>query len=176
MKRCCLAIVEDTSKNQILMVENKRGMNKGFYNLPGGKIEDNETIEDGTVRESLEETGIKPINLKTKGKIEFQPVDMLVYVYHTNQFEGSLIDENNETKAFWVDKENIPYHKMRESDSVWLKEIFEGKSINKRITYNEDFSINKIENIYENIERYKSRYQKFTQLKNNKYLQRNKSL
>lgn len=175
MKRCCLVIVEDTKNNNLLMVENKRGINKGYYNFPGGKIESNETIEDGTIRENIEETGIKPLNLKSLGKVEFRPIDMVVYVYYTNQFQGKLKSNNkDENNAFWVNKDNIPYNKMRETDKVWIKDVVNKKQINKRIFFDKDFNIEKIEDIYENIEKYKARYSKFIENRKYKYLQNKK--
>ena len=113
MKRMCLVVVEDKENNSILMVKNKRGINKGYYNLPGGKIELNETIEDGTIRECIEETGITPIKPKTIGKIEFQPIDSIAYIYYTDQFEGHLVKNNgDENSSFWISKDQIPYDLM----------------------------------------------------------------
>ena len=172
MKRCCLTIVEDKINNKILMVQNMRGVNKGFYNFPGGKIEPFETIEEGSIRENIEETGIIPIDLKTLGKVEFHPINMVVHVFYTDQFKGELISSNsNENRAFWVDRDNIPFDKMRKTDQAWVKDVIEGKHINKRIYFNDDFSLNRIEDVHENIEKYKQRYNKFIQLRKHKYLQ-----
>lgn len=175
MKRMCLVVVEDKENNSILMVKNKRGLNQGYYNLPGGKIELNETIEDGTIRECIEETGITPINLKTIGKIEFQPLNSVAYIYYADQFKGQLVENNgDENSSFWISKDNIPYDLMRPSDSMWIKDVINNKSINKRLTFNEDFSIKKIEDINDNIEKYKKKYQQHLILKN-KYLQSKKN-
>ena len=175
MKRCCLVIVEDLKNNKLLMVENKRGINKGFYNFPGGKIEINETIEDGAIRENIEETGIKPLKLKTLGKIEFQPVDIITYIYYTDQFDGQLkLSNKDENNAFWVDKNNIPFDKMRETDVVWIKDVINKKQINKRLHFDKNFGLEKIEDIFENIEKYKNKYNKFKKNRKYKYLQNKK--
>src|SRR3989344_4742374 len=48
---------------------------KGFIIFPGGGINNNENIESGMIRETLEETGITPKNLKKLGvlKIIWKP-------------------------------------------------------------------------------------------------------
>lgn len=165
MKRCCLVIVEN--KNNVLMVKNKRGINKGFYNLPGGKINIDETNIDGAIREVEEETGITPKNLKSLGKIEFYPTNMEVFIYHANEFSGKLKKNNGEeNEAFWIDKNNIPYNLMRSTDLIWLKPLLKNKNyINKRLYFNDDMSLNKIEDIYENIQKYKIRYMKYLKLR-----------
>ena len=43
----------------ILLIERKNEPYKGFWALPGGFIEMNETLEQSALRELLEETGIK---------------------------------------------------------------------------------------------------------------------
>ena len=85
MKICCLTIIEDKKNHKLLMVENLRGINKGFVNFPGGKREFNETIENSSIRESLEETGIIPINIKTAGKIVYKPADIEMYIYYCDK-------------------------------------------------------------------------------------------
>lgn len=44
--------------NKILMIKKSRGPYKGKFDLPGGKIEDNESMEEALKREFIEETGL----------------------------------------------------------------------------------------------------------------------
>lgn len=45
--------------NHLLMIKKSRGPYKGKYDLPGGKIEENESLEQALEREFIEETGLK---------------------------------------------------------------------------------------------------------------------
>ena len=48
-------IIQD---EQVLAIKYLTEKNNGFYDIPGGKIEDGETNFDASIRECLEETGI----------------------------------------------------------------------------------------------------------------------
>jgi 8-oxo-dGTP pyrophosphatase MutT (NUDIX family) len=62
MKRLGVAgIVRGMSKNSlcILMGRRDKDPNRGLYVLPGGGVEDDETLEQAFCREMMEETGLK---------------------------------------------------------------------------------------------------------------------
>jgi len=46
-------------ENKILMIKKSRGPYKGKYDLPGGKIEERESLETALKREFIEETGLE---------------------------------------------------------------------------------------------------------------------
>ncbi len=121
---CC---VVDPSSEKILMVINKRGWGEGNYNFPGGKLENGETFESNSIRESEEETGIIPIDPKLIGILEFiwLEKDTKVYneVFYAEKFSGSLKQENDECSALWVPIRDIPLGKMWASDKVWVPEM-----------------------------------------------------
>ena len=48
----------------VLLVKRKTEPFRGKYALPGGFVEENETVENAAVRELLEETGLSGISLK----------------------------------------------------------------------------------------------------------------
>jgi dTMP kinase len=56
-----IVIFRETPENGIEVLITKRGSSpfKGWWALPGGHVEENETVEDGARREAAEETGLK---------------------------------------------------------------------------------------------------------------------
>ena len=61
---CGAAIVRD---GRLLLVKRKRPPEAGCWNLPGGKVDFGERVEDAIVREIAEETGLKIALLRPLG-------------------------------------------------------------------------------------------------------------
>jgi 8-oxo-dGTP pyrophosphatase MutT (NUDIX family) len=89
---------------EVLLIEKKRPeWQADRYNLPGGKIDDEETIHEAASRELLEETGIDcpPEQVRLMGTIEGPA--FVVYVCHCDygplhDVAASLTDE----RIFWL--------------------------------------------------------------------------
>jgi 8-oxo-dGTP pyrophosphatase MutT (NUDIX family) len=83
--------------------------NTGNWGIPGGKIEDGETLLDGVTRECMEEIGYFPIDSKL---IPIQKFINNKFVYHTffckieNEFIPILNDEHSGYS--WIDYEQYP--------------------------------------------------------------------
>lgn len=146
-KEASLSIIEDTKNNKFLMIRHQRGINKGYINFPGGKKEENESMDDCVVRETLEETGLTIKNPKKVGYMEFPEMNFYVHIYKSTEFEGNIINKEDEVSAFWVDKDNIPLNEMREADQNFMPDLLAGKYINRRYHYDENFKLKSIEEL-----------------------------
>lgn len=67
-------------QDKLLVIDKKDGPYKNRYDLPGGSMEENETLEDTLKREILEETGIKILKYLQLGTLIFQ------YPWHFKDF------------------------------------------------------------------------------------------
>ncbi len=87
----------------------KRGENQadfpGWYMLPGGKQEYNETPIQAAIRETFEETGVRVINPKLKVIAThfhgYKSKVYLVYIFSASEFSGDLI-QSSEGEAMWI--------------------------------------------------------------------------
>ena len=133
------------SKGKVLMIkkgERKDDPNSGYFTLPGGKLEKYEKGLDNSqgrlkscVRETIDETGIKPLGLVLRGVILFDnegrtfsnwpnPDDFYVYIYSTKKFKGTA-NKSDEGIPY-----SVPLAKVREVPSnpgdkkmyEWLKD------------------------------------------------------
>lgn len=53
------AVILENSKGEILLVKRKFEPKKGYLDLPGGFVEQGESLEESTIREAKEEIGIE---------------------------------------------------------------------------------------------------------------------
>lgn len=72
--------------NQILMIRKSRGPYIGLLDLPGGKMEEGETIEEALIRETQEETGGNPRNIRffdfAEYRCEYEEGGVKKYFHH----------------------------------------------------------------------------------------------
>jgi len=138
-KSCVLCLLEDTQTGKMLMIKHLRGINKGFYNFPGGKMEKGESIPHAVAREFREETGLTLHNAKCVGRIDIKPYentpsspdDMHIYIFYSNKYSGVLKSAEGEVEAFWHNKDSLPYEQMQKNDLLWLPEVMQGKTVHK---------------------------------------------
>ena len=92
------------------------------YALPGGHVENGESIVDSVIREMKEETGLTIFAPKLCGIKQF-PIENgrhIVFLFKTDRFEGELAS-SGEGAMEWVDRDRI-----EELDTVAdLKELLE---------------------------------------------------
>ncbi len=144
VKLASLSIIEDTKNHKVLMIKHLRGVNAGFVNFCGGKMEEGETMDDCVRRETFEETGIIIENPKRVGYVEFVPMGYNVTIYKSTKFHGTVRPRKGEVEVFWQDIDAIPFEKMRKGDQDYLPEMMKGKYVKKRYTYYEKGNITDI--------------------------------
>jgi len=137
--------------DEVLLIYKKRGFGTDKWNGPGGKVKDGEDVEQSAIREVAEETGIKPLNLRNMGFIEFiwknkEDWNQKCYLYLTKEF-GGKITESDECLPKWFKINEIPFDKMWEDDKYWLLDLLSGKEIYKRFFFDKDNKIADFENI-----------------------------
>ena len=125
------------TKNEILLIHRR-----GFWDLPKGKMEDGETIEETAIREVEEETGLtnvmilKPILFKELANtatyhsysINGKPAMKISYWFEMKtDFAAALIPQTEEDieQAIWVKKEDVSdyFDNMYSSIIDVLKEV-----------------------------------------------------
>ncbi|MGE7758486.1 NUDIX hydrolase [Peribacillus sp. NPDC097895] len=75
--------------NEILMLNREKAPIMGVWNGVGGKIEKEETPDEGALREVFEETGIKVANFFSKGTVTWETSEgeldgIYVYLYEVD--------------------------------------------------------------------------------------------
>lgn len=123
--------------NQIVVIKYLTEENRNYYDIPGGKIEENETNEQAAIREFKEETGIDIFNLKLVGNLIVEcPKKIFDFdIFITKDYNGkpSVFTENS---SMWIDIDYLLKQEKRFKTTELLS-----KSYNKYLKLNNNFKI-----------------------------------
>ncbi|MDD5431118.1 MAG: 8-oxo-dGTP diphosphatase [Candidatus Pacebacteria bacterium] len=125
----CLLLKND----EILLAMKKRGFGVGKWNGVGGKLKENESIEEAALREMNEEIGVtaQAADLEKIGFIKFFFNDkpewnQQVHLFFCKKWQGEP-QESEEMKPQWYKHSEIPFDKMWVDDKHWLPLALAGK-------------------------------------------------
>lgn len=138
-KLLTLCIVHE--ENRILLGMKKRGFGAGRWNGFGGKLNENESIEDAAKREMKEESGLDIENFEKVAIIEFKnygiEIPFEVHIFNVSTYSGIPV-ESEEMKPEWFDIDKIPYDKMWPDDTYWLPFFIAGKKFKGKFVFGEN--------------------------------------
>lgn len=141
----CYLIKDD----KVVVTKYKEGNKKsGYYDIPGGKIEEGETPKQTAIREMKEETGLKVGNLKYKGNmiIEYHNRIFDFDIFITNESEGEP-QEFKENISEWIDIKELLQKEKILSNIMILDRFF----IKGLVDDNYNFSMHIVVDEQENI-------------------------
>ena len=95
-------------ENGKILVINYKQHDNGFYDIPGGKIEEGETKEETSIREFKEETGITILKQHYIGHntIEYPERIFEFEIFIVDEYSGEPL-ELEENNSMWVDIADI---------------------------------------------------------------------
>ncbi len=136
-------------EDEVLAIKyNKK--NEGFYDLPGGKIEEGETYKQAVIREVKEETGLDVTQTYDKGYLQII-YDNIIFRFKIVMVNvtGIINTDLEDNKAMWINIKNL-LGKDKKMASIKLLELEDFNSLSKCI-YNiyceKDHGIKYVENI-----------------------------
>jgi len=125
---------------EVLLIRKQRGHGAGKINGPGGKIEPGETPLESACRETVEETGIRPLDAELKAEFRFVALDgpqWYGYVFLARRFSGTP-RETAEAIPFWCPVDELPFDEMWADDRIWLPGLLEGERLSGDFLFDGD--------------------------------------
>lgn len=121
------------NSKEVLLGKKKRGFGEGNYLGVGGKVNDNETVEQAAIREVKEEINVTPTDLEKMAVVTFLFPDkpnwnQEVHVFRTFSWINQPT-ESDEIIPKWFKLNEVPYNLMWDDNKYWLPSILEGKKL-----------------------------------------------
>lgn len=129
--------------NEILMVKEARDDIKGLYNIPAGKLDNNESIFDAAIRETKEETGYD-VKLDSILCVQYlQDKNILKIIFNASIISGDIkFDKKEILDIKWINIDEL----LRMSDQE-LRSYKSNISIINDVSNNISYSLDIIKNI-----------------------------
>ena len=135
--------------NKVVVTKYNKGNKKeGYYDIPGGKIEDGEIPKQTAIREMKEETGIDIKSLKYKGimTIEYPDRLFLFDVFISSEYEGKPKDFEENTSE-WIEINELLQKEKILSNIIILDRFFIKGLIDDNYNFNMHIKVDEQENI-----------------------------
>ena len=132
-----------------MVTKYKKGNKKeGYYDIPGGKIEEGESLKQTAIREMKEETGIEIQNLKYKGIMTIEYPDRLFIfdTFITKEYEGEP-QEFEENTSEWIDIDELLKKEKILSNIILLDKFLIKGLIDDNRNFNLHIKVDEQENI-----------------------------
>jgi 8-oxo-dGTP diphosphatase len=109
----CVVFLKNENLTKVLLVKRKKDPFKGKWAIPGGFLEEDETLEKGAARELKEETGLEISRLeqlKAFGKVDRDPRGRTISIafYGTVHFEEKVKGNDDAAEAKWFNLKELP--------------------------------------------------------------------
>ncbi len=135
--------------NEVVVTKYKKGNKKeGYYDIPGGKIEEGENPKQTAIREMKEETGINIQNLKYKGIMTIEyPDRMFIFdTFISKEYEGEP-QEFEENTSEWIDIDELLKKEKILSNIILLDKFLIKGLIEDNCNFNLHIKVDEQENI-----------------------------
>ena len=135
--------------NEVVVTKYKKGNKKeGYYDIPGGKIEEGESPKQTAIREMKEETGIEIQNLKYKGIMTIEyPNRMFIFdTFISKEYEGEP-QEFEENTSEWIDIDELLKKEKILSNIILLDKFLIKGLIEDNCNFNLHIEVDEQENI-----------------------------
>lgn len=139
-------LIED---NKILAIQYNKKDLLNYFDIPGGKIEEDETSKQASFREFKEKTGLTIINQSYKGHviIEYPNKTFDTEIFIVNDYEGT-IEDFEENTSLWMSIEEL-LQKDKILPSIEVIKYLDNDIIDLKLTVDDNHKIIDIENYNE---------------------------
>lgn len=125
--------------DEVLLGRKLGKIGAGRVTAPGGKVQDGETPLAAAIRETEEETGLRPISLSVIGQLLGSHPKYgrwSVAIFTCRNFTGAL-RASPEFEPAWYPVDAIPMDEMLDGDRHWIRHVLTNTSFRASVRYDE---------------------------------------
>lgn len=134
------------NNGHILLLKKPR---RGWYAMPGGKMEQGESIKEAVMREYREETALRLENPALAGVFTFCIYDKeilqqewMMFTFICHSYSGKLTDECQEGELEWVPIEKLLSLPMAEGDrKIFMHILSSNEMLYGSFSYTVDYAL-----------------------------------
>lgn len=111
MNKLVVSAVIKNIEGKILTVHLNKEKPEGIWVMPGGKLEDNESVEKCAIRECKEELNIdiKPMQLIGVGEVDYGNENKCIFLYYLSEIISGIPEPQEENKIL-----NVEYRDLKD--------------------------------------------------------------
>ena len=110
----CGAILKE---GKYLIAKRGKGVDEGFWEFPGGKIESNETQIEAIIRELKEELEVDVNVIKYLCSVDDIRENLIIHVHaYLCEIVNGQLRLNNHDEVLFVDKEDLYHYNFQKAD------------------------------------------------------------
>jgi len=149
-----LFLIVDDENEKVLLGKKLRGFGEGYWNGFGGKVEPNESVLQGALRELKEEACVDALDTDEVGRLTFvwedekDKIPWLVHVFRATKFMGTPT-RTDEMDPRWFNFSDIPFENMWADDEHWYPFALKNQKFEGTFIFRETTQLIKIEKIGE---------------------------
>lgn len=116
--KVAVAVISDNQQRILITQRPFHVPHGGYWEFPGGKLEENELAEHALIREIKEEVGLDVHQYQFLGQINHQYPDRSVQllIFHITQFSGEAACLEGQLNMKWVERENLNLNDFPEAN------------------------------------------------------------
>lgn len=107
--KVAIALISDNENRLLITQRPYHASHGGFWEFPGGKLEEFETAKEALIREVREELGLEVVQAELLGTInhDYQTHLVELFVFKVTDFIGTPLCLEGQLNLRWVDKNQI---------------------------------------------------------------------
>lgn len=123
--RVVVAVIPDSQQRLLITRRSQNTTHAGFWELPGGKIEDQELASDALHREIKEELGIDVVGYHFLGEVHhtYHQKQMSIFIYYIDKYQGEASCCEGQMDLQWVLLEDFKNYAFPEANSKIIELI-----------------------------------------------------